>query len=95
MVKMSHISHIFFTSRSLAVYCRKQYANATDFGNFDYKRRKLGDLLVYRPAAGSFFHMCNDRFLGFLSALFQYNYSCLLVSDKGKRQKHLKIFSHS
>ena len=64
------------------------------FGNFDDKRGKLGDLLVYRLAADSFFHLYNDRFLGFLSALLQYNYSCLLVSDKRKVQKHLKIFNH-
>ena len=42
-----------------------------EFGNFDDKRRKFGDPLVYRPAAFSFFFFRyhNDLFLTFFSAL--------------------------
>ena len=85
----------FFTSRSLDGLLQKTKRESNEFGNVDGNRMKLCDLLVYRPAAGSFLHLYNDRFLGFLSVLFQYNYSCLLVRDKRKVQIHLKIFSHS
>ena len=52
----------FFTSRALEdlLLLWKTIRESNKFGNFDNKIRKFGDLLVYRPAAGSFFHLYND-----------------------------------
>ena len=70
---------------------RKSVRESNEFGNFDDKRRKLGDLLVYRPAAGSFFRICTTTVsYAFCLPFLSISLSCLLVSDKRKVQKHFK-----
>ena len=53
--KMSYVDHIVFTSRALEGIMYKTMSKRNEFGNFDEKRRKFGDPLVYRPAAFFFF----------------------------------------
>ena len=61
-----------------------------EFSNFDDKRRKFGDPLVYRPAAFLFARYHNDRFLTFFDALAPYKYSCLYGKQWDKDAKAIK-----
>ena len=65
------------------------------FGNFDEKRRKFGDPLVYCTAAFFFSFFVITTTVSFFSALAPYKHSWLLVSNGTKMQKQLKIFSRS